>query len=131
MGHRLVGKGLRGGRRAVRSLEACKVGSSFEDHHVDLVVGTCRRRVGGPCSGDVVFGRGRDGEDMVGRWVVVGPDHRNRDLEGCDRILLVVGENRICLLGPSGLALGPVGDRLPWDLERWVCRAVRVGSHPS
>lgn len=131
MGRRLVGKVLREGRKAVRSPGACKVGSSFEHHRAGLGVDTCPRRVGGPCFEGVVFGCVRGGGDMVGRWLVVGLDHRNHDLEGCDRILLVVGENRICLLGPSGLALGPVGDRLPWDLERWVCRAVRVGSHPS
>lgn len=127
----MVGKGLRGGRKEGPSLEVWRVGSSCEDHRVGPGVGTYRRRVGGPCFGGVIFGRVRGGEDMAGRWVVVGPDRRNRDLEGCDRILLVVGESRICLLDPLGLALGQFGDRLPLDLERLVCRAVRVDSHPS
>ena len=107
------------------------MGSSFEDHRVGRGVGTCLRRGGGPCSGGVIFGHVRGGEDMVGRWVVVGRDRRNRDGEGCDRIVPVVGESRICLLGLSGLALDQVGDRLPLGLGRLVYRAVRVDSHPS
>lgn len=79
MGRLLVGMVLREGRKEGRSPGACKVGSSFEDHRAALGVGTCPRRVGGPCFGDAVFGRVRE-EDMAGRWVVVGHDHRNRDL---------------------------------------------------